>query len=127
MHLVHQANDGTSGVVAIFINQGEHNKAFDPIWTNLPDAKRPQQDAKIKIDASLLLPKDKNYYRYEGSFTTPPCTEQVKWVILSNPVHLSKQQIAQFREIIHDNNRPVQKLNGRRVLRSLEKAKQSGI
>jgi carbonic anhydrase len=120
MHLVHRAKDGTSGVVAVFINEGEHNKAFDPIWSNLPDANRPKQDVEITIDASLLLPKDTNYYLYDGSFTTPPCTEQVKWVILANPVNLSKQQIAQFGAIIHDNNRPLQPLNGRQVLRAQE-------
>jgi carbonic anhydrase len=118
MHLVHKAQDGTSGVVAVLINEGEHNRAFDPVWDNLPDANQPQRDTQFKVDALSLLPRDTTYYSYDGSFTTPPCTEQVKWVILAQPVSLSKQQITRFREVIHDNNRPVQRLNGRQVFRS---------
>ena len=123
MHLVHKAKDGTSGVVAVFIKEGEHNRAFDPVWDNLPDVDRPRQDAEIRIDASSLLPEDTSYYSYDGSFTTPPCTEQVKWVVLAHPVSLSKQQIMRFREVIHDNNRPVQLLNGRQVFRAQENGK----
>jgi carbonic anhydrase len=118
MHLVHKAKDGTSGVVAVFIQEGEHNRAFDPVWDNLPDANRPNQEADIKIDALSLLPQDTTYYSYDGSFTTPPCTEQVKWVILAQPVSLSKQQIMRFRAVIDGNNRPVQPLNKRQVFRS---------
>jgi carbonic anhydrase len=118
MHLVHQAKDGTSGVVAVFIKEGEHNRAFDPVWDNLPGANRPKRDANITIDTSALLPGKTSYYSYDGSFTTPPCTEQVKWIVLAEPVSLSRQQIMRFREVIHDNNRPVQPLNGRQVFRS---------
>ncbi|MGI9455124.1 MAG: carbonic anhydrase [Aeoliella sp.] len=121
MHLVHKSEDGTSGVVAVFIQEGEHNRAFDPVWDSLPDANRPQQDTEFKIDASSLLPEDTSYYSYDGSFTTPPCTEQVKWVILAQPVSLSKQQISRFRAVIHDNNRPVQPVHGRQVFRTQQK------
>ena len=118
MHLVHKAKDGTSGVVAVFIKEGEHNRAFDPVWDNLPNANRPKQNAEIKIDALSLLPRTPAYYSYDGSFTTPPCTEQVKWVVMVQPVSLSKQQIMRFRAVIDGNNRPVQPLNGRQVFRS---------
>mgnify|MGYP001822024224 CR=1 FL=1 len=86
MHLVHKAQDGTSGVVAVFIQEGEHNRAFDPVWDHLPDANRPNRDADIKVDTMSLLPTDSSYFAYEGSFTTPPCPEQVKWVIGAQPV-----------------------------------------
>jgi carbonic anhydrase len=118
MHLVHKAKDGTSGVVAVLIQEGEHNRAFDPVWDNLPDANRPEKDVVIKIDATSLLPTDTSYFSYDGSFTTPPCSEQVKWAILAEPVRLSKQQIMRFREVIHGNNRPLQPLHGRQVFRS---------
>ncbi len=89
-----------------------------PLMENLPDANRPKRDAAITIDASTLLPSGTSYYSYDGSFTTPPCTEQVKWVILAQPISMSKQQIMRFREVIHGNNRPVQPLHGRQVFRS---------
>lgn len=53
-------------------------------------------------------------------FTTPPCTEGVAWRVLTTPVELSAEQIAKFKAIVPKNNRPVQPLNGRVVLRSGE-------
>lgn len=41
-----------------------------------------------------LLPGDTfHYYTYEGSLTTPPCTENVKWFVLHDTVKLSKTQV----------------------------------
>lgn len=117
MHLVHKASDGTVGVVAVFIRQGEHNKAFDHVWNLLPDANEPKRDSELRIDTMALLPESRGYYSYHGSFTTPPCTEQVKWVVLKTPVELSKRQIERFRLVIDGNNRPVQPLNGRTTCR----------
>ncbi|MDE2806790.1 MAG: carbonic anhydrase family protein [Gemmatimonadota bacterium] len=48
--------------------------------------------------------------------TTPPCSEGVKWFVLTTPIELSEAQIATFAAIIHGNNRPVQPLNGRQLL-----------
>lgn len=118
MHLVHKANDGTIAVVAVFIREGEHNTAFDSVWARLPDIEQPARDADTLIDTKEILPNDHSYYLYDGSFTTPPCTEQVKWVVLKEPVSLSKKQIDGFRAILHGNNRPVQPLNRRQVSRS---------
>lgn len=118
MHLVHKAADGTVGVVAVFIREGTYNKTFDQLWSLLPDKDSPQRVAKIDIDTAAMLPKDRRYYSYDGSFTTPPCTEQVQWVVLATPVSLSKAQIDRFRSVIDGNNRPIQPLNGRRVYRS---------
>ena len=67
-----------------------------------------------------MLPEDKSYYHYMGSFTTPPCTEGVKWFILSTPVELSSEQIDAFRAIYDGNNRPVQPLNDREFLEVTE-------
>ena len=118
MHLVHKASDGTVGVVAVFIRKGEHNNAFDSVWDMLPSQLQPDRQSNAKIDATRLLPPDRTYYSYDGSFTTPPCTEQVKWVVLATPVEMSNQQIERFRAVIHHNNRPVQPLNERTILRA---------
>ena len=118
MHLVHQAEDGALGVVSVLIQAGEHNKSFDPVWNMLPDADQPTRSSEAKIDAMSLLPQNYSYYAYSGSLTTPPCTEKVKWAILTTPVSLSNEQITRFRHVINGNNRPVQPFNGRIVLRS---------
>ena len=65
-----------------------------------------------------LLPESRDYYRFNGSLTTPPCTEGVVWLVMKEPVTLAASDIAAFRKAIggHDNNRPVQPLNARVVL-----------
>jgi carbonic anhydrase len=103
-------------VVGVFIEQGAHNKAFDPIWSNLPSKKGVETHYEhVAVDVDALLPTNRRSYRYDGSLTTPPCSEGVKWVVMATPIQLSAEQISAFSAIIHDNNRPPQPLNGRRV------------
>jgi carbonic anhydrase len=68
--------------------------------------------SSLKIDANDLLPENLSYYRYNGSFTTPPCTEGVNWFVLSNILELSKAQIETF-QAIYSRNNPIQPLNRR--------------
>jgi len=70
----------------------------------------------VAVNAADLLPAERSYYRYNGSFTTPPCTEGVKWFVMSNPVELSDAQIAEFEAIYDYNYRPVQPFNERTFL-----------
>ena len=117
MHLVHKSADGKLAVLAAFVTEGDANAAFEPVWANLPKEKGVEVHLeKVQVDVGALLPKDRTTYRYEGSLTTPPCSEGVKWFVLANPVSLSKQQIEAFRAVIRDNNRPTQPLNGRKVV-----------
>jgi carbonic anhydrase len=113
MHLVHQSEGGKIAVVAVLIEEGEDNPAFDAVWDFLPNAANRERKSSTTIDAAALLPNSHQYYSYSGSFTTPPCTEDVSWMVLTTPVELSKDQIEKFRAVINGNNRPVQPLNGR--------------
>ena len=65
------------------------------------------------MSAADLLPGDLTSYRYSGSLTTPPCSEGVRWIIMSTPIEASQAQIEALRAIISNNNRPVQPLHGR--------------
>ncbi len=50
--------------------------------------------------------------------TTPPCTEGVRWLDLKNAATVSKEQAKEFHNAMHhDNNRPVQSVNARPVLK----------
>jgi carbonic anhydrase len=116
MHLVHHSESGELVVVGALIDEGTHNAAFDPIWQQLPERpgeERHLEDVAVDIDA--LLPDASRYWRYEGSLTTPPCTEGVHWLVLEQPLMLSAEQIARFRGIIGANNRPPQSLHGRPI------------
>jgi carbonic anhydrase len=70
----------------------------------------------VKVDVDALLPSARATYRYDGSLTTPPCSEGVKWLVLTTPIELSPEQIGAFTRLISGNNRPVQPLNGRAVI-----------
>ena len=117
MHLVHKSANDKLAVVGVFITEGAHNKSFDPLWGNLPAQKGVETHYQsIKVDTDAILPTTRTSYRYDGSLTTPPCSEGVSWLVMRTPIELSIDQIEAFARIIKDNNRPVQKLNGRTIL-----------
>jgi carbonic anhydrase len=117
MHLVHKSAGGKLAVVGVLIDEGAHNKAFDPVWANLPTQKGMETHyPAVTVDVDDLLPSARRSYRYEGSLTTPPCSEGVSWIVMTTPIQLSAEQIRAFTQLIRDNNRPTQPLNGRTVV-----------
>lgn len=116
MHLVHKSAADSLAVIGVFIDDGAHNAAFDPILSNLPATKGAETHVEnVMIDVNQLLPSNLESYRYDGSLTTPPCSEGVKWIVMTTPIQMSAEQIAAFRALIDGNSRPVQPLNGRVV------------
>ena len=120
MHLVHKSPANGLAVVAVLIEEGAANAAFDPVWSNLPKSKGIETHLEhVKVNVDDLLPKARTSYRYDGSLTTPPCSEGVQWLVMTTPVALSAAQISAFTSIVHANNRPVQPLNDRVVATDL--------
>jgi carbonic anhydrase len=116
MHLVHRGPDEAVAVIGVLIREGRHNPAFDPVWSRLPSRKGQEEHFEhVRVDVDDLLPEDDAAYRYRGSLTTPPCNEGVSWFVGVTPIELSAEQIAAFREIVHDNARPVQPLGARSI------------
>lgn len=117
MHMVHKSADGKLAVVGVFIAEGADNQAFAPVWANLPQQKGVETHfPAVNVDVDALLPTARTSYRYDGSLTTPPCSEGVSWIIMTTPIQLSSEQVGAFTRLIKDNNRPVQRLNGRTIL-----------
>jgi carbonic anhydrase len=117
MHMVHKTGAGKLAVVGVLIEAGQHNAAFDPVWSNLPKVTGAESHLPaVKVDVDALLPKARATYRYDGSLTTPPGSEGVAWLVMTTPIQLSSAQIGQFTALIRGNNRPVQALNGRSVV-----------
>ena len=121
-HFVHQSSGGGLAVIGVMMTAGSHNPAFQRVLDNFPAAEG-EVTGKGAINAADLLPPALSFWAYDGSFTTPPCTEGVRWYVLSESVEVSLQQIETFRSLPflnHDgefvgNARPVQPLNGRQV------------
>ncbi|HLL40670.1 MAG TPA: carbonic anhydrase family protein [Rubrobacteraceae bacterium] len=113
LHLVHKDDQGEVAVVDVSIVEGARNTALAPFFDNLPAAKGEMTLRGATIDAAEFLPYNQSYWRYDGSLTTPPCTEGVKWFVMTTPVEVSAEQIAAHNAIYSGNARPTQPMNGR--------------
>jgi carbonic anhydrase len=115
-HFVHAAADGNLAVVGVFMAPGKANAVFHKIVSTMPTQEGPPVPAEPAIDPNGLLPVRQAYYRYEGSLTTPPCSETVNWLVLSAPIEVAADDVARFAKLYPANARPVQKRNRRFVL-----------
>ncbi|MFM4953848.1 carbonic anhydrase [Aeromonas dhakensis] len=116
-HLVHVNDQGELAVVAVMFEPGKANGALSQVWQSLPAKAGEQRQLKEPVSAEQLLPAKRDYYRFSGSLTTPPCSEGVRWLVMKQPVQVSQAQIDAFKAVMHHpNNRPVQPLYGRLVL-----------
>jgi carbonic anhydrase len=118
-HLVHSDAAGHLAVIAVLFTEGGSNPTLAKLWRYLTDqvGKR-ESDTGETINAAALLPQATAYYRFDGSLTTPPCTEPVDWIVLKTPVAASAEQVAALAKLYPHNTRPIQSLNGRTVLES---------
>lgn len=117
-HLVHQNPQGKLAVVAVLLKQGKENAALKPVFENLPGKQGDKRALATALNLTDLLPADRAYYRFKGSLTTPPCSEEVSWQVLKQPVEMSKAQLDAFRKLYRMNARPTQPLNGRTLEQS---------
>lgn len=116
-HLVHTDNDGNIAVIALMFEEGGENKALSKIWKSMPQNNGEKIALPAPFDAAQLLPSNHDHYRFNGSLTTPPCTEGVRWLVIKKPVSVSKGQVAAFSHVMHHpNNRPLQPVGARLVL-----------
>jgi len=120
LHLVHRSADGVLAVIGVLVQRGPESAALAPLWKSLPAVEGPAHLVNGRINALDLLPARRTTYRYDGSLTTPPCSEGVKWLVMTTPITMSDQQLARLTAIIHTDSRPVQSLDGRRVISDAE-------
>ena len=66
-------------------------------------------------------PNYENFFKYDGSFTTPPCTEGVQWVILKNPIFIEKADLNPILALQGENYRPVQPVGIRKLISNIDK------
>ncbi|NAS12945.1 carbonic anhydrase [Poritiphilus flavus] len=115
-HLVHRNAFGSLSVIGVLFEIGAENTFLDQFLSELPTEEGEMYiDADLEYLASGLLPANKSYYNYDGSLTTPPCSEIVEWIVMENPVEISQAQLDVFAEILGYNFRPVQPLGERTI------------
>ena len=117
-HFVHLDKDGNIDVLALMFEEGKDNIELAKVWSKMPLEADKTNKLKLKSIASALLPENKDYYRFNGSLTTPPCKEGVRWLVLKTPRTISKAQVDKFLSIMkHHNNRPIQSTKARIIVK----------
>jgi carbonic anhydrase len=115
VHLVHQNAKGEYAVVGLLFQEGKTNA----LMNRLPTFKAERGEAPYNdpIDYNDLITNRKDYFLYNGSLTTPPCTEGVHWLVIQRPIIASPKQIQHYHDLLgFDNNRPIQSQNSRIIL-----------
>lgn len=115
IHLVHQTTEGQYAVVGLMFEEGPRN----PLMDRLPSFRRQRGEEPYgdPIDYNDLITERGDYFLYNGSLTTPPCTEGVRWIVIKQPIIASPDQIQHYHDLLgFDNNRPIQPNNSRIVV-----------
>jgi len=112
VHFVHVSDDGGLAVVGVMFENGDANAPLAGIWANLPESEA-ETGLEGMLDPNAFLPGEDDVWRYEGSLTTPPCSEGVAWTVFQTPLTASSEQLAAFTARYDNNYRPVQPLNAR--------------
>ncbi|KVI12006.1 hypothetical protein Ccrd_009562 [Cynara cardunculus var. scolymus] len=91
LHLVHKADDGGIAVIAVLYRYGHPDPLLTKIQSKLAQlmkvvhhsSSHEQPQVPLGTFTTKQIRKHtRKYYRYVGSFSTPPCTEGVIWNIL---------------------------------------------
>lgn len=113
-HFVHVDYAGNYAVLGVMFEEGAANPALDTLIKAAPQHEEGAHVVNgVSFDPAALLPSNLAVFRYEGSLTTPPCTEGVRWHVATHRSTASASQIAALHAIMGDNARPIQPLYGR--------------
>ena len=129
MHIVHSLEYGalsgykqTKAVLGIMFDTSKdmESEFFKSINVGKPGT-------EIKVDLQgLFKALNKELYHYQGSLTTPPCTEVVNWFVFTTPLNISKAQANALASIwehhmegCHNNRIPCP-INGRMIYKNFK-------
>ncbi|KAJ1425934.1 Alpha carbonic anhydrase domain [Sesbania bispinosa] len=113
IHMVHETPSGQTAVIGILYKIGKPDPFLASAISDTTEAER----VVGVVDPREIKVVYKQYYRYIGSLTIPPCTENVTWTIIREIRSVSKEQVRLLRVAVHDesdtNARPLQPINNR--------------
>lgn len=118
VHFVHKNKaDGDLAVIGVFLEPGAPHDVLSMLAKSFP-AKAGTEMPLEAFSPNDLLPSSLVYWTYEGSLTTPPCSEIVTWLVAREPLKVEAASIQAFTSLYSANARPVTPLNRRMVLLS---------
>jgi len=115
IHLEHRDDEGRLATVAVLLEKGAENPLIQTLWNHMPLEVNQEVLPEVAIDLGRLLPENRAYYTYMGSMTTPPCTEEMLWIVFKQPMPVSEEQVRIFARLYRNNTRPIQPSNNRLV------------
>lgn len=115
VHFTHRDDEGHVAKLAVLLEKGAEHPLIQMLWNNMPLEVNQDVAPAVAIDLNALLPENRAYYTYMGSLTTPPCTEDVLWMVFKQPLQVSAEQIGIFARLYRNNARPVQPSNSRLI------------
>ncbi|KAL8196991.1 UNVERIFIED_CONTAM: Carbonic anhydrase 12 [Gekko kuhli] len=139
LHIVHynsdqyldmdSAADKSDGlaVLAVLIQVGRFNPSYEKLFNRLQNVKYKDQETYISgFNIQELLPERLDeYYRYEGSLTTPPCYPSVLWTVFRNPVYISREQLLALQTALYctqsDDPAPIEMVDNFRKVQEFER------
>ncbi|CAM9886912.1 unnamed protein product [Choristocarpus tenellus] len=126
LHFVHVNANGSGNLLVVGVmfsaSHDFFNSELEQYWSHI-------QGTSDELFVSYpydMLPASPTYFTYLGSLTTPPCSEIVTWVVMSDKVKISKTQLETFRYAVQhfpgstvseggNTNRPPMPLNERHI------------
>ncbi|XP_065054800.1 carbonic anhydrase 2-like [Rhopilema esculentum] len=111
-----------------------------PFLSNITLGKTKVEIQPFPLNDAFMVPNN-TFYHYNGSLTTPPCSEAVQWVVFTKEITISHAQMTDFRKLLHhktmkpaneteylsNNYRPIQQRNGRTIYRSFKQSPSSAV
>lgn len=115
LHLVHQDTSGNLAVVGLLYRLGSASLLVQRLLDAAPATNESCQ-LSDGCAASEFVPTQLDYYGYEGSLTTPPCSEGVRWIVMQSVGTVSQEQVTALQALTGGpNNRPVQPIGARAI------------
>ncbi|PXF42239.1 Bifunctional monodehydroascorbate reductase and carbonic anhydrase nectarin-3 [Gracilariopsis chorda] len=131
-HMVHESADGAKLVVSTLFRDPAQSDDLDGILLTRGARRTPSstqfhsilnhidsRDTQFSVHTPAFM-GSAGYCTYTGSLTTPPCTEDVTWLIAlqEQPIHISDVEVYQKYSVSTQfhNNRPVHPLNSREII-----------
>merc|ERR1712176_1436860 len=128
VHMVHQSADGHSLVLGLLLEHSANvfkQNAFLHDLLELPFASDEIATGLLMNPYAGTMKEGDQFYSFLGSLTTPPCTPNLEWIVMREPILIQAATIERFESFLqtwasqadsygHDN-RPVQPLNGRQI------------
>ena len=102
-------------VIGVFMDTGESHATIQDVWDAIPGVDEAPA-ALMGLDPNAFLPEGDRYFRYAGSLTTPPCSEVVSWVVMTESIAVSQAQVDAFAALHPMNARPVEPPHRRFIL-----------